>query len=55
MALSDRLLDKLVCPQCRNKLEYRRTENRLVCASCKLAYRIENDVPVLLFDETEKL
>ncbi len=55
MALSDKLLEKLVCPQCRQKMEYRPTENKLVCLSCRLIYRVENDVPVLLFDETEKL
>ncbi len=55
MALSDRLVEKLVCPKCRKKLEYRRADEKLVCASCQVAYRVENDVPVLLLDEAEKL
>ncbi len=55
MRLPDRLLEKLVCPRCKGKLDYREEENRLVCGSCRLAYRITDDIPVLLPDEAEKL
>lgn len=55
MELSESLLAKLVCPACKGKLEYNKAENRLVCASCRLSYRVDNGVPVLLIDEAEKL
>jgi len=55
MALSSQLLEKLVCPQCKDKLDYREEENRLVCESCRLAYRITDDIPVLLIDEAENI
>lgn len=55
MRLPDRLLEKLACPGCKGKLEYREEENRLVCRSCRLAYRITDDIPVLLPDEADKL
>lgn len=55
MELSENLLAKLVCPKCKGKLEYARTESRLECEACRLAYRIDNGVPVLLVDEAEKL
>lgn len=55
MALSERLLAKLVCPRCRGKLDYKENENRLVCNECSLAYKIVDNIPVLLVDEAEKL
>ncbi len=55
MALSEKLLAKLVCPNCKGNLEYREKENRLVCNTCRLAYKIVDNIPVLLPDEAEKL
>ena len=55
MRLPDRLLEKLACPRCKGKLDYREEENRLVCGGCRLAYRITDDIPVLLPDEADKL
>ncbi|MEW6413135.1 MAG: Trm112 family protein [Candidatus Zixiibacteriota bacterium] len=55
MALSDNFLDKLVCPSCKSKLAYDAQNNKLVCHQCSLAYRVVNDVPVMLIDEAEKL
>ena len=55
MPLPEKLLEKLVCPKCKGKLEYKETENRLICEACKLAYRVEENIPVLLIDEAEKL
>ena len=55
MALPEGLLAKLVCPKCKGKLEYLQDKDRLLCSTCSLSYRIDNDVPVLLVDEAEKL
>ena len=55
MSISQKLLDKLVCPNCKTKLVYDDKSERLLCNSCQLAYRINNDVPVLLPDEAEKI
>jgi len=55
MTLPNQLLDKLVCPKCKGKLEYREDEDRLVCHSCRLSYRITDDIPVLLIDEAEQI
>ncbi len=55
MTLSNQLLEKLVCPKCKGKLSYQEDENRLVCENCRLAYRITDDIPVLLMDEAEKI
>ena len=55
MALPDNLLEKLVCPKCKGKLDYEEQPERLACQGCSLAYRVDNDVPVLLVDEAENL
>jgi len=51
MTLDARLLEILVCPECRGELEYVESEDELRCPACRLAYRIEEDIPILLIDE----
>ena len=50
MALPEKLLEKLVCPQCKKKMEYRHEEDRLICNNCKLAFPVSDNIPVLLLD-----
>ena len=53
MSLDPELLEILVCPKCRGELEYLDEEQQLRCPSCRLVYRIEDDIPILLIDEAE--
>jgi len=53
MALDPTLLEILVCPKCRGDLEYRAEEQELLCPACRMKYRIEDDIPILLIDEAE--
>ena len=53
MSLDPKLLEILVCPKCRGELEYREAEQRLLCGACRLQYRVEDDIPVMLIDEAE--
>jgi len=55
MALDEELLQILVCPKCKGELEYKQEDNKLICWSCKLAYRVEDDIPVMLIDEAEQI
>lgn len=55
MALSSELLEILVCPACRGELTYQPDERYLDCPACRLRYRIEGDVPIMLIDEAGKL
>jgi len=55
MPLLEKLLAKLVCPDCRGKLDYEENKDFLVCKKCRLTYRIIDNIPVLLPDEAEKL
>ena len=40
------ILDILVCPACKSKLNYK--NERLKCSSCNHEYPLEDDIPVLL-------
>jgi uncharacterized protein YbaR (Trm112 family) len=51
MTLAKELLEILACPKCKGKLEYREGENKLLCGTCRLAYGIQNDIPVLLVEQ----
>ncbi|MBN1150173.1 Trm112 family protein [candidate division WOR-3 bacterium] len=53
--LDKRLLDIMVCPKCKGELEYKSDINRLLCKKCKLAYKIEDDIPIMLIDEAESI
>ena len=53
--LSEKLLEILACPKCKGDLEYQRENQKLLCHKCNLAYRIEDDIPVMLIDEAEKI
>jgi uncharacterized protein YbaR (Trm112 family) len=55
MALDERILEILVCPKCKGDLEYDREGSRLLCATCKLAYPIRDDIPVMLEQEAERV
>jgi uncharacterized protein YbaR (Trm112 family) len=55
MSVAPELLEVLVCPKCRGDLEYRRDEAVLVCPTCRLAYPIEDDIPVMLIDEARPI
>ncbi len=55
MAVSQELLDILVCPQCKGKIYLNETRDGLVCEACKLIYEIRDDIPVMLIDEAKPL
>ena len=51
--LDPKLLEILVCPECKAKLELK--NNELICNKCKLAYPIDEDIPVMLVDQAREL
>jgi hypothetical protein len=53
--LSQELLDILVCPACKGDLAYDATVQTLTCPACRLRYRIEDDIPIMLVEEAERL
>ncbi|HUF65775.1 MAG TPA: Trm112 family protein [Gemmatimonadaceae bacterium] len=55
MAVSEQLLQILVCPKCKGELEYREHEQSLLCHSCRLRYPVRDDIPIMLVDEATPL
>ena len=51
MAVSQELLDILVCPLCKASLELVAAGNGLKCTQCRRVYPIREDIPVMLIDE----
>jgi hypothetical protein len=51
--LSKELLEILVCPQCKGDLEYDTEQQKLRCHTCRLAYSIQDDIPIMLIEEAE--
>lgn len=52
--IDQELLDILACPACKGILEYDGENEKLICQACRLKFRIEDDIPVMLLDEAEK-
>jgi uncharacterized protein YbaR (Trm112 family) len=48
------LLDILACPVCKGSLEYDGEHEKLICHACRLKYRIDDDIPVMLVEEAER-
>jgi len=55
MTISKELLDILACPKCKGNIYLNETKDGLICENCKLMYRIEDDIPIMLIDEAKKL
>lgn len=50
-----KLLDILVCPLCKSPLIHRKAEQELVCKADRLAFQVQDGIPVMLADEARKL
>ncbi|MFQ6023489.1 MAG: Trm112 family protein [Acidiferrobacterales bacterium] len=53
--MDKKLLDILVCPICKSPLKYDKAKSELLCKADRLAYPIQNDIPVMLQDEARSL
>ena len=51
MAISTDLLEILICPACRAKVELKPDGSGLRCVSCHRLYPIRDEIPVMLIDE----
>jgi uncharacterized protein len=55
MAISPELLEILVCPKCKSKVELTADQSGLRCtnAQCRLVYPIREEIPVMLIEEAK--
>ena len=49
------LLAILACPICKSSVHHQTTSKELICLPCRLAYPIQDDIPVMLADEARPL
>ncbi len=53
--LDNKLLDILVCPQCKGSISSSDGGNALVCSACQLKFPVRDGVPVMLVEEATDL
>lgn len=53
--MDTKLLEILVCPLCKSPLVYKKSAQELICKADRLAFKIDDDIPVMLVDEARKL
>ena len=49
--LAAELKEILACPKCKGELEFREPQAEIRCNACRLAFRIDDGIPVMLLDE----
>jgi uncharacterized protein YbaR (Trm112 family) len=49
--MDEELLEILACPKCKGRLQLTPEESELRCEACRLSYRIDDGIPVLLIEE----
>jgi uncharacterized protein YbaR (Trm112 family) len=47
------LKEILACPRCKGDLEFREAEGEIRCHACRLVFRIDDGIPVMLLDEAK--
>lgn len=53
--MNEALLEMLVCPVTKGRLEYDRDNQELISRSAKLVYPIRDGIPVMLEEEAREL
>ena len=48
--ISEKILEILACPACKGDVKL--VENTIRCLECKRIYPIQNDIPVMLIEES---
>jgi len=51
MAISERLLEILVCPLCKAKVVLKEDGSGLKCVACHRVYPVRDDIPIMMVDQ----
>ena len=51
--LKEELLKILACPGCKADLIYKKEESKLICQNCRLKFKVQDDIPIMLLDQAE--
>ncbi len=55
MPIAPELKEILACPRCKGTLEFRDEADEIRCGACRLVFRVEDDIPVMLLEEARPL
>jgi len=57
MALDEKLLEILACPQCKGELihQIEKDKEALTCPKCRLKYPVRDGIPIMIVDEAQNL
>ncbi|MDR0454739.1 MAG: Trm112 family protein [Deferribacteraceae bacterium] len=55
LKIPEDLLEVLVCPKCRGKIELSEKMGGIICKNCRLVYPVTEDIPVMLIDSAKPL
>lgn len=53
--MDHKLLDIIVCPVCKGRLQLNTEKNGLICRADGLVYPIEDGIPIMLVDSAKPL
>jgi len=53
--MDKKLLEILVCPVCKGELIYHKEQQELICKLDRLAYPIQDDIPVMLEEKARRI
>lgn len=53
--MDKKLFEILVCPVCKGELIYQKEKQELICRFDRLAYPIQDDIPVMLVDNARRI
>jgi uncharacterized protein YbaR (Trm112 family) len=53
MAISQELLEILVCPICKTSVKLTADNSGLNCETCRRVYPVRDDIPVMLVEEAK--
>jgi uncharacterized protein len=55
VALDERLLEILACPNCHGEVAYHEDQSVIECrGECRYRYPVRDDIPIMLIEEAEK-
>lgn len=55
MPVDPLLTELLACPRCKGRLEFHEEEREIRCPACRVAYPIEDGIPVMLVNRARPL
>jgi uncharacterized protein len=53
VALDERLIDILVCPDCHGEVAYKERRKVVLCTACGLQFPVVDGIPVMLVEEAK--